>query len=130
MQRELGGGFSGIIDEVRVYDKALTPEVIGTILSSRQAPQHLVLVCAGRYGGALWGWMVPLLTRLSHSGQVYGSSTEAFATEIFRAFGSLQTNGARARAGRSRGSRLTGARNSFAPCCISCYLLPREYRCQ
>ena len=40
MQRELGGSFSGIIDEVRVYDKALTPEVIGTIY---QAPQHLVL---------------------------------------------------------------------------------------
>ncbi len=38
MQRELGGSFSGIIDEVRVYDKALTPEVIGTIYQAGKPP--------------------------------------------------------------------------------------------
>ena len=43
MQRELGGSFSGIIDEIRVYDKALTPEVIGTIYQAGKPPQHLVL---------------------------------------------------------------------------------------
>ena len=38
MQRELGGSFSGIIDEVRVYDKALTPEVIVTIYQTGKPP--------------------------------------------------------------------------------------------